>query len=137
MSEINWDLYKSKTGDDKIPDVIIIRKSYGNNWKRHKRRQWKVERLDVVETESRIDDSEAKEQQMLEFLNEVEEDEEIKKGVRVYKNEQERLETESQAADDEDDIAEDCPELEVEEMLESLKLDMRNNNNNEDEDEMD
>merc|ERR1712226_1826018 len=139
VSEINWDLYKSKTGDDKIPDVIIIRKSHGNNWKRHKRRQWKVERLDVVETESRIDDTDAKEQQMLEFLNEVEEDEEIKKGVKVYRNEQERLETESQAANDEDDIAEDCPELEVEEMLESLKLDMTSNNNtnNNDENEMD
>ena len=74
------------------------------------------------------------------FFYEVEEDEEIKKGVRVYKNEQERLETESQAADDEDDIADDCPELEVEEMLESLKLDMTSNNstnNNDEEDEMD
>ena len=53
----------------------------------------------------------------------MEEDEEMQKGVRVYKNEpRSRLASESQFGDEE--LADDCPELDVETMLESLKLDM-------------
>merc|ERR1712066_611264 len=57
ISESNWDAYRNKVGDEKIPDVIVVRKSYGNIWKRHKKRIWNIKRLDVEETESRIDKS--------------------------------------------------------------------------------
>jgi len=131
VSEINWDAYRYKTHQDKLPDVIIIRKSYGSIWKRNKKRTWNVKRLPIAdETESRIANVEQEAQQMLEFLNEVEEDEEMQKGVRVYKNEpRSRLASESQFGDEE--LADDCPELDVETMLGSLKLNMEGDDDSE------
>jgi len=120
VSEQSFDAYRHKMGDDKLPDVIIVKKSYGNTWKRNKRRQWKVKRLDVEETESRIGNDEAREKEMLEFLNDVEEDEVIKDTVNKYRDPTKQDDGANE--EDDDELADDMPELTLAEMLDDLDL---------------
>jgi len=119
ITEANWDNYLYKHGLDNVPDVVVLKKSYGSTIKRNKRRTWKLKRLDVEETESRVakETNAEREQEMLEFLNEVEEDPEFRDQVNIYKDHTKKVNL-----DDDEDIAEDAPEISVAEMLEDLNL---------------
>ena len=82
-----------------------------------------MKRLDIDETESRIGNNEAREKEMLEFLNDVEEDEVIRGTVNKYKDPNKDVDPAVETDDDDGDLADDLPELTVMEMLDDLNLD--------------
>merc|ERR1712226_192618 len=137
-SEVNWDAYRYKTHEDKIQDVIIVKKSYGNIWKRHKRRQWNLKRLKVDDVESRMgkEDEEAREKEMMEFLNDVEEDGETKAHVNIYRNPNAGDDETASQADAAEELAEDVPEISLNEMLDDLCLSEKSEMQDVDEDGM-
>lgn len=162
VSEVSYDAYRHKQGDENLPDVIIVKKCYGSNFKRHKKREWKVKRLDIQEgneddNASQIGDNavpahyenqkpekekymkknnnkktqhlkDEKEQELLEFYNELEEDQELRGKVQIFKdqNKIERnvnqpemgLETDTEG----EELADDLPEISLAEMLDDLEL---------------
>merc|ERR1712168_204243 len=119
VSELNFDLYKHKLGLENLPDVIIVKKSYGNIYKRHKRRNWEIKKLDIeTPTENNNKKSHTNVEDELQFQNDLEEDDEIRKNVAIYKKK--NFENE---IDTEDDLADDVPEICLSEMINDLKLD--------------
>ena len=137
VSETHYDAYRHKRGDENLPDVIIVKKSYGSNFKRHKKREWKVKRLKVEEDEennnkkSSKQAAHAKDEELLEFYNEIEEDEDMRGKVQVFKDSEKiernvmkergdlAFETDTEG---EDDVAEDVPEIPLADMLDDLNI---------------
>ena len=158
VSESHFDTYMTKLGSDSLPDVIIVKKAYGNNLKRHKRREWKVKKLDIDEGGEDSDDENnnqkygrkaqnqhhAKnidlnnEEDLLEFYNEIEEDAELRQKVAIYKDEEkirrnkQRMENGGFETenDDEETLPDDVPEIGLEEMLEDLELNIAGQEDN-------
>ena len=65
----------------RFPDVILLKKCYGDSGKRAKRRKWQLKRLGEMETGTET----AKEDELEEFMQELEEDKEMRKHVNIYK----------------------------------------------------
>ena len=65
----------------RFPDVILLKKSYGDNGKRAKRRKWQLKRLGEMETEGET----GKEDELEEFMQELEEDKEMREHVNIYR----------------------------------------------------
>jgi len=73
-----------------FPDVVIIKKTFE---KKHKRRIWKLKRLDMEEEEAeqkrkKKGEAELKQVEMERFLNDLEEDKEMRHAINLYKNEE-------------------------------------------------
>lgn len=65
----------------RFPDVILLKKCYGESGKRAKRRKWQLKRLGEMETD--IDTG--KDDELEEFMQELEEDKEMRKHVNIYR----------------------------------------------------
>jgi len=135
VSEVSYDALRHKVGDENLPDVIVVKKSYGSNLKRNKQRVWKVKKLEIETAEDeennnkkskRRDHDEEENEEDLEFLNELEEDEDLRKKINLYKDNQ-KIEKRNQGMPDtdtegEDEVADDVPEVNLAEMLDDLDL---------------
>jgi len=89
---------------DRIPDVVLLKKIYDNPELRRKRRNWKLKEL-PIEKSNDYD----------EFLDDLEEDKDLRSGVNIYKDP-------SKVAVGAGDAA-DYPTVGLEEMLEDLHMD--------------
>lgn len=95
-----------------IPDVILVRKHFGDRSarKRHQR-QWKLKRLAGEETAS-VDGREFNE-----FMDDLEEDPELRRNVNIFRDKN------NMAVDAFDaDYDSNCPRITLEEMLDDLDL---------------
>lgn len=108
-SNIN-DEHLNKMNPHQIPDVVLIKKSY-DRMKRAKRRNWKLKELDREREGMDTDD----ERQYQDFLEDLEEDEALRKNVNIFRDAN-RLPVESDAEDD------GAPRISLAEMLEELSL---------------
>ncbi|KAF2152314.1 nonsense-mediated mRNA decay protein 3 [Myriangium duriaei CBS 260.36] len=81
---------ESKQYSSTIPDVVLVKKSYPRRRKAagHKQRNWKVKRMAREESEMlpRKQEQERLERDFEMFLRDVEEDEELRAGMALYKN---------------------------------------------------
>ncbi len=123
-------LEESSTYASTIPDVILVKKFYARK-KKSKARNWRLKRMNREEGEMlpRKQDQERIERDFEMFLRDVEEDEELRGTVALYKAQQEkqerarmeRLETASVAetSTDGDDVAE-VPKIDMEELLDDF-----------------
>lgn len=119
-TNLNSDLFDSLDTDN-LPDVILVKKFYTRKSKQSKNRKWKLKRMAKEYNESNNESRLAKaEQEKAErdyelFLQELEEDEELRQTVNLYKSENANQQ-------DEDDIEEDddAPEIAVDELLDEL-----------------
>ncbi|XP_068939618.1 60S ribosomal export protein NMD3 [Petaurus breviceps papuanus] len=103
------DAYANKMNSHRVPDVVLIKKSY-DRAKRQRRRNWRLKELDRDKETMDTDD----ERQYQDFLEDLEEDEAIRKNVNIYKA------STVPAESDTDD--EGAPRISLAEMLEDLHI---------------
>nr|KAG5697626.1 hypothetical protein BaRGS_011175 [Batillaria attramentaria] len=98
-----------KIRDDRVPDVLLVKKLFDRT-KRIRRRNWKLKRMaDNMDTHSM-------ERDYTEFLEDLEEDQELRQHVNIYKD------TSKQLAEPEDTDDEGAPVISLQEMLEDLHI---------------
>ncbi|XP_011885339.1 PREDICTED: 60S ribosomal export protein NMD3 isoform X3 [Cercocebus atys] len=103
------DEHVNKMNSDRVPDVVLIKKSYDRT-KRQRRRNWKLKELARERENMDTDD----ERQYQDFLEDLEEDEAIRKNVNIYRDSTIPVES------DTDD--EGAPRISLAEMLEDLHI---------------
>lgn len=108
-SNVN-DEYLNKMNPHHIPDVVLIKKSYDRT-RRVKRRNWKLQEMPRDREGMDSDD----ERQYQDFLEDLEEDEALRKNVNIYRDAS-KIPVESDTDDD------GAPRISLMEMLEELSL---------------
>lgn len=123
-SNFNSDLFDQLDADN-IPEVILVKKHYARKSRKSKNRKWKLKRMarEHKEIGGAEDSRQAKqEQERAErdyelFLQELEEDDEMRQAINLYKSEAPaRIEDEQSEMADEDD----APEIDIDELLDEL-----------------
>lgn len=130
-SNFNSDLFDELDADN-VVDVVLVKKHYLRSNKRTKNRHWKLKRManerkDIVATEV-LDSRQAKqEQERAErdyelFLQELEEDEELRQNINLYKSDKVPKPVNPDDMVDEDADAEDddAPQIDIDELLDEL-----------------
>eukprot|EP00242_Pyramimonas_sp_CCMP2087_P000128 CAMPEP_0198196994 /NCGR_PEP_ID=MMETSP1445-20131203/593_1 /TAXON_ID=36898 /ORGANISM="Pyramimonas sp., Strain CCMP2087" /LENGTH=498 /DNA_ID=CAMNT_0043866123 /DNA_START=578 /DNA_END=2074 /DNA_ORIENTATION=- len=116
-------------GKLQLPDVVLVRKSYAE--KRRKRRAkgksaaraWTLKRMDVEAEESNKKvDSEKMEAERERFMEELEEDPEMRAKIQIYRDPRYVQPTNSSIVETDDDEDDDVPEVPLEELLNALAL---------------
>lgn len=106
----NNELYDALEGSkyaNTIPDVVLVKKHYARK-KKGKSRNWRLKRMAKEESEMlpRKQDQERMDRDFEMFLRDVEEDEELRAGLALYKAEQQRLQAAAAAGADSMDVEE-------------------------------
>ena len=104
-------LEESKQYASRIPDVILVKKHYGQRKKRSANsRSWKLKRMDrqASEMKPRKQDADRDEIDYEQFLQDLEADPELRMGLNMYKNREvqkvvEPMDEDAEEDDDEDD----------------------------------
>jgi nonsense-mediated mRNA decay protein 3 len=91
-NELFEKLEESSKHSAAIPDVMLVKKHYNRSKKSKGRRNWRVKRMNKEEGEMlpRKQDQEKMERDFELFLRDVEEDEELRQGIALYKAQQEQ-----------------------------------------------
>lgn len=137
-SNYNSELFDS-LNVDYIPDVVLVKKNYRR--KNKKNRKWKLKRMarehkDIDASEDYSSRAQRQEMERAErdyelFLQELEEDEELRKNINLYKNNNATVVTNTpvdqygnpvanQGGEEEDDDDDDAPEINIDELLDEL-----------------
>jgi len=101
-----------KMSTEKIPDVILVKKHYGDKTFRNRRRRWRLKHMEDfphMETEScnnEFDD----------FQGDLEEDQHLRQHVNIY------LDKNKIPVDEDDEDDEEVPRINLAEMLDDLEL---------------
>ncbi|XP_078524222.1 60S ribosomal export protein NMD3 [Lissotriton helveticus] len=103
------DEFVNKMNSQHVPDVVLIKKCYDRN-KRQRRRNWKLKEMDKDKEGMDTDD----ERQYQDFLDDLEEDETIRKNINIYKK------TDILVESDTDE--EGAPRISLAEMIEDLHI---------------
>ncbi|KAK0621655.1 NMD3 family-domain-containing protein [Bombardia bombarda] len=126
-SEFFDNIEASKAFGSTIPDVIIVKKHYPNK-RRNKKRNWKLKRMNKDEGDllPKAADQERMEAEYEMFLRDVEEDEELRAALALYKNTKKRqpqdadamsvADTEMTTGEDEDN----GPKIDMDELLDDF-----------------
>lgn len=100
-----------KMNPERVPDVILVKKSYGDKKKRRRRRNWKLKGLEKemtgIDQDSLDGDYDA-------FLGDLEEDKTYRQHVNIY------VDRDYKGASEDDD--DEAPRISLQEMLEDLHL---------------
>ncbi|KAJ8921812.1 hypothetical protein NQ315_008444 [Exocentrus adspersus] len=96
-----------------IPDVLLVKKHYGDRSFRRRQRMWKLKRLAEGDTAF---DSEAND--FHEFLDDLEEDPALRQNINIYKDKTKQI-----PVDTNDKYDETMPQVTLEEMLDDLVID--------------
>ncbi|ODQ66854.1 NMD3-domain-containing protein [Nadsonia fulvescens var. elongata DSM 6958] len=125
----NWDKYVESKGAN-LADVMLVRKFYPKR-KKNKNRNWKIKRMakehnledDVNATKADIDKAEVDFEM---FLQEIEEDNELRENINLYKKTAEAAKAAEKhvrmAVDqDDEDEGDDIPEIGIDELLDDLE----------------
>lgn len=116
-----WDTLDS----DNIPEVILVKKHYPRKSRKSKNRNWKLKRMarEHKELGGNEDSRQARqEQERAErdyeiFLQELEEDEEMRQAINLYKANQPSIQEDQETGVFDD---EDAPEIAIDELLDEL-----------------
>ena len=110
-----------------LPEVVLIRKTYPRYRRKIMNRNWKLEKMPVLEKENfharKADKAKADYEEEL-FMRDIEEDEEMRGMVNIYKNNTgKKRRTDAPAkVDEESDVEDDFPEIKLEEMLDQMQI---------------
>ncbi|UNI21674.1 ribosome-binding protein [Purpureocillium takamizusanense] len=118
-------LEESNVYSSTIPDVVLVKKHYPNR-RRNRRRNWKLKRMNKDEGEllPKKADQDRMDREYEMFLQDVEEDEELRAAMALYKNEKKREEEEMSIAETEtetdagDDVG--VPRVDMDELLDDF-----------------
>lgn len=120
INEENFEKYE-QSQTDKIPDVIIVKKYYGNKAERNRKRKWKLKHLNAMETDSMSNND--NQEQLADFMEDLEEDPMLRQNINIYKDTKKMEST--MAVDMDEDGADDdegCPQITLQEMLDDLVI---------------
>ncbi|AGO12638.1 AaceriAER299Cp [[Ashbya] aceris (nom. inval.)] len=120
-SNYNSDLFDT-LNFDRVPDVVLVKKLYQR--KTRKNRNWKLKRMakehkdidasqDYSSRQQKVDQERAERDYEL-FLQELEEDQEMRQAINLYKNSKPVDSEEMQESDDE------APKIDIDELLDEL-----------------
>ncbi|OAA61522.1 nonsense-mediated mRNA decay protein 3 [Cordyceps fumosorosea ARSEF 2679] len=103
-----------------LPDVVLVKKHYPNR-RKNKKRNWKLRRMGKDEGEllPKKADQERMDREYEQFLRDVEEDEDLRAAMALYKNEKKREEEEMSMAETEDG-EDDSPQVDMGELLDDF-----------------
>ncbi|XP_043223415.1 60S ribosomal export protein NMD3-like isoform X2 [Amphibalanus amphitrite] len=108
-SNVNNDHLEAMS-EEKLPDVLLVKKVFADPAARHRRRRWKLKHLrDDAETGSQDRD-------YAEFLEDLEEDPSVRGNVNIYRD------ATKVAVDLDDEGGYEGPQVTLQEMLEDLQL---------------
>ncbi|XP_076355696.1 60S ribosomal export protein NMD3 [Tachypleus tridentatus] len=110
-----------KLKNDRIPDVVLVKKIYGDKARRTRKRKWKLQRMNMDMDTSSIN------RDFTDFLEDLEEDPEYRKNVNIY------IDRDKMAVDSDDMDDEGTPQITLQEMLDDLSLRMDGAGNDGDE----
>ncbi|KAI1336605.1 NMD3-domain-containing protein [Xylariaceae sp. FL0016] len=110
---------QSHTYGSRIPDVVVVKKHYPNR-RRNRKRNWKVKRMakDEGELLPKKADQERMDREFEQFLRDIEEDEEFRSGVQLYKQQKKQADEMSMATTD--DGEDDAPQVDMDELLDDF-----------------
>lgn len=111
-SNINDENFE-KLNQDKIPDVVLVKKCYGDKLGRSSARNWKLKHLAEEST-----DFDKKNNDYNEFLEDLEEDPELRQNINIFKDSSKQI-----AVDVNELEHAGIPRITLEEMLDDLVLD--------------
>tara|TARA_R110002003_G_scaffold2756_3_gene24591 strand:- start:3469 stop:4965 length:1497 start_codon:yes stop_codon:yes gene_type:complete len=108
-SVMGYLLESSNKYASQIPDVVLVKKFYQRSKKSKSKRNWRLKRMNRDEGEMlpRKQDQEKMERDFEMFLQDVEEDQDLRQGLALYKAQQEKKQREQDAMDTETEDGED------------------------------
>lgn len=112
---------QSHTYSSRIPDVIIVKKHYPNR-RRTRKRQWKVKRMakDEGELLPKKTDQERMDREFEQFLQDIEQDEDFRAGVQLYKQPKRQPHPDEMSVATTDDGDDDGPQVNMDELLDDF-----------------
>ncbi|KFG79174.1 nonsense-mediated mRNA decay protein 3 [Metarhizium anisopliae] len=112
---------ESNTYSSTIPDVVLVKKHYPRR-RKNRRRNWKLRRMGKDEGEllPKKADQDRMDREYEQFLRDVEEDEELRAAMALYKNEKKRAEEEMSIAETEEDEDDGTPQVNMDELLDDF-----------------
>ncbi|KAG8232287.1 hypothetical protein J437_LFUL011228 [Ladona fulva] len=115
-SNINNDQFEKLESNGKTPDVVLVKKFYGEKGVRSRKRQWKLKHLSEDATYNNTNHNDYQE-----FLEDLEEDPAYRQNINIYRS---KVKKPVIAVDTNDiDENEEIPQITLEEMLDDLELD--------------
>ncbi|CAG2162212.1 unnamed protein product [Oppiella nova] len=115
INEPNFEKYE-KNNSNKIPDVIVIKKYFGDKVSRNRRREWKLRRIEI----DKASDGSSANREYMDFMEDLEEDPMLRQNVNIYADKEKM---ESGMAVDLDELEAEAPKITLQEMLEDLVID--------------
>lgn len=110
-----------------IPDVVLVKKAYPHARKKNKNRSWRLKNL-AMEKEDEVQRGKNAVQTTDEmdyelFLRDIEEDEELRGMVNLYKDTRQVPKDHAMmsASEDEGEVEEDFPQINVDDLLEDME----------------
>ncbi|KAF4126710.1 nonsense-mediated mRNA decay protein 3 [Geosmithia morbida] len=112
-------LEQSDTYSSSIPDVVLVKRHFPRR-RKNRHRNWKLKRMDKEEGDllPKKADQDRMDREYELFLQDVEEDEELRATMALYKKQREQEEMSMADADDEEDEA--VPHVNMEELLDDF-----------------
>ncbi|KFM68812.1 60S ribosomal export protein NMD3, partial [Stegodyphus mimosarum] len=101
----------NKLNKEALPDVILVKKIYGDKNTRHRKRKWKLKHLDI----EAASETSSVERDYVDFLEDLEEDVEYRQNVNIYKDP-------TKLAVDSTEVNDDAPQITLQDMLDDLNL---------------
>ncbi|KHN98095.1 nonsense-mediated mRNA decay protein 3 [Metarhizium album ARSEF 1941] len=112
---------ESNTYSSTIPDVVLVKKHYPRR-RKNRRRNWKLRRMGKDEGEllPKKADQDRMDREYELFLRDVEEDEELRAALALYKNDKKRAEEEMSVAETEEGEDDGVPPVNMDELLDDF-----------------
>lgn len=104
-----------KLSADKIPDVVLVKKVYGDKALRNRKRIWRLRRMEGLPHM----DTESCNNEYVGFMEDIEEDPAMRQFINIYKDKERNV-----PVDEDDEVAEDLPQVTLAEMLDDLDIGM-------------
>jgi len=115
-------LEESHTYSSQIPDVMLVKKFYARK-KKAKNRNWRLKRMtrDEGDLLPKKSDQERMDKDYEMFLRDVEEDEELRQTMALYKaQQQQKIDAEAMSVVETDDGEDETPHIDMEELLDEF-----------------
>lgn len=115
INDDNYDAIKPEN----LPDVLLVKKLYGDKLKRHKNRKWRLNRLNV-DKDGGSSVATIEDKDYLDFLEDLEEDPKARENVNIYKDTRKKK---NEKMDEDEGGESDYPKIDLQEMIDEFKED--------------
>jgi len=103
---------------ERLPDVVLVKKVYGDKSERNRKRRWRLKRLaaGIDDDGGPVSAAKTAADEMNEFMEDLEEDTDLRRHVNVYKKQGQN--TDARSVSDGDG----APQIDLADMLDDLEL---------------